>query len=73
MDFSCKFDIQVFGFNAGAHHDMNVLFHIIGALLLFWMLRRATGYTGRSFIVAALFATDPLTSNPGSRSQAIRN
>jgi len=57
---SHAFDIQVFGFNAGAHHDMNVLFHIIGALLLFWMLRRATGYTGRSFIVAALFALHPI-------------
>ena len=53
-------DIQMFGLDPGAHHDMNVLLHIIGAMLLFWVLRRATGYTGRSFMVAALFAVHPI-------------
>ena len=29
-------------------------------MLLFWVLKRATGYTWRSFMVAALFALHPL-------------
>jgi len=53
-------DIQMFGFNAGAHHDVNVLLHVISALLLLWVLYRATGYMGRSFMVAALFALHPI-------------
>ena len=41
-------------------HDVNVLLHIVNALLLFWVLQRATGYVGRSWMVAALFALHPL-------------
>jgi hypothetical protein len=37
-----------------------VLFHALDAALLFWVLKRATGYDGRSFMVAALFAIHPL-------------
>ena len=53
-------DIQLFGFDPAGHHDENVLLHIVDALLLFWVLKRATGYTYRSFMVAALFALHPL-------------
>ena len=53
-------DIQIFGLNPGAHHDINVLLHALNAVLLFWVLRRATGYTGPSFMVAALFALHPI-------------
>ncbi len=41
-------------------HDVNVLLHIVNALLLFWVLRRATGFVGRSWMVAALFALHPI-------------
>lgn len=53
-------DIQLFGLNAGAHHDMNVVLHIVAALLLFSVLRRATRATFPSFMVAALFAVHPI-------------
>ncbi len=53
-------DIQLFGLEAGRHHEVNVLLHAVNALLLFWILRRATGFTGRSFMVAALFAVHPV-------------
>lgn len=53
-------DIQMFGLDAGAHHEVNVVLHALDAVLLFWVLRRATGYTGRSFMVAALFALHPI-------------
>src|SRR5579863_4239014 len=53
-------DIQLFGLDPGAHHDVNVLLHALGAVLLFWMLRQATGYTGRSFMVAGLFSLHPI-------------
>ena len=33
-----------------------LLLHVINVLLLFWVLRRATGCIGRSAMVAALFA-----------------
>ena len=39
---------------------VNVLLHALNALLLFWVLLRATGYMGRSFMVAALFALHPV-------------
>ena len=46
--------------SASGHHDMNLLLHVINALLLFWVMLRATGYRGRSFMVAALFALHPI-------------
>ena len=39
---------------------MNVMFHTLNAVLLFWVFFRATGYFGRSFMVAALFALHPI-------------
>lgn len=53
-------DISMFGFDAAGHHDENVAFHALNAVLLFLVLKRATGYTWRSFMVAALFALHPL-------------
>ncbi|HUI84044.1 MAG TPA: tetratricopeptide repeat protein [Candidatus Binatia bacterium] len=53
-------DLQIFGTDAGLHHDENVLLHALDAVLLFWVLKRATGYAGRSFTVAALFALHPV-------------
>ena len=53
-------DIQMFGLDAGPHHDVNVLLHVLDVLLLFWVLYAATGYMGRSFMVAALFAVHPI-------------
>ena len=53
-------DIRLFGLDATGHHDENVLLHALNALLLFWVLKRATGYTWRSLMVAALFALHPL-------------
>jgi Flp pilus assembly protein TadD len=53
-------DIEVFGLAPGALHATNVLLHVINTLLLFALLKRATGATGRSWVVAALFAVHPL-------------
>ncbi|MGA2370690.1 MAG: tetratricopeptide repeat protein [Candidatus Korobacteraceae bacterium] len=53
-------DYQIFGLNPAGHHDMNVVFHCLSAVLLFWMLQRATGFAGRSVMVAALFALHPM-------------
>jgi len=53
-------DTQIFDLNPAGPHDVNVLFHIVNALLLFWVLQRATGFVGRSWMVAALFAVHPV-------------
>jgi len=53
-------DCQLFFLNSGRHHATNLLLHTMNAVLLFWVLLRATGYTGRSFMVAALFALHPI-------------
>ena len=53
-------DVQLFGLDPGAHHLVNLGLHVINALLLFWLLRRMTGASGRSAFVAALFALHPL-------------
>jgi protein O-mannosyl-transferase len=53
-------DYQLFQLNAAGHHDVNLLLHVLNVLLLFWVLLRATGLAGRSFMVAALFAVHPI-------------
>jgi protein O-mannosyl-transferase len=53
-------DCQLFGLKAGAHHWVNLLFHLANTLLLFAVLRRMTGTEGPSAVVAALFALHPL-------------
>jgi tetratricopeptide (TPR) repeat protein len=55
-----QLDVQIFGLNPAGHHDVNVLLHLVNVVLLFWILLRATGYAGRSFVVAALFALHPM-------------
>jgi len=53
-------DVELFGLNAGAHHLVNVLFHAVNTVFLFFLLRRMTGDRLRSALVAALFAVHPL-------------
>jgi protein O-mannosyl-transferase len=53
-------DVQLFGVSAGAHHVVNLVFHVANTLLLFITLRRMTGAAGRSMVVAALFAIHPV-------------
>ncbi len=53
-------DCQLFGLDPAGHHDVNVLLHALNAVLLFWVLLQATGFAGRSFMVAALFALHPI-------------
>jgi tetratricopeptide (TPR) repeat protein len=52
-------DWHFFGLEAGRHHETNLLLHALSALLLFWLLAKATGYVGRSFAAAGLFALHP--------------
>jgi tetratricopeptide (TPR) repeat protein len=53
-------DYQLFSLDPAGHHDSNLLLHVLNALLLFWVLYRATAKAGRSFMVAALFALHPI-------------
>jgi hypothetical protein len=53
-------DVQLFGMNAGAHHAINLLLHMLNTVLLFGLLHRMTGLLGRSAFAAALFAAHPL-------------
>lgn len=53
-------DCQLFELNPAGHHDVNLLLHGLNVLLLFWVLHKATGFAGRSFMVAALFALHPI-------------
>jgi hypothetical protein len=53
-------DCHLYSLDAGKHHQTNVILHAINALLLFCVLLRATGYVGRSAMVAALFALHPI-------------
>src|SRR5664280_2089608 len=57
---SFMFDYQLYGLNAGGYHLTNLILHIMGALLLFWLFNRMTGEIWRSAFVAALFALHPL-------------
>ena len=53
-------DYQLFHFNPAGHHYTSVLLHALNAVLLFLLFQSATGFTGRSLIVAALFALHPV-------------
>jgi tetratricopeptide (TPR) repeat protein len=53
-------DCRLYGLNAGGHHATNVVLHTIAVILLFRVLRKTTGATWKSAIVAALFAVHPL-------------
>jgi hypothetical protein len=53
-------DCQMFGIDPAGHHIMNALWHSVDVVVLFWVLLLATGYIGRSAMVAALFAFHPI-------------
>ena len=53
-------DCQLFGLNPVGHHYTNLLLHALNAVLLFLLLRRATGFTWSSLAVAALFTLHPV-------------
>ncbi len=57
-------DYSLFGVDAAGHHMVNVILHALAAVLLFWMLKGATGFAGRSFMVAALFGLHPINVEP---------
>jgi protein O-mannosyl-transferase len=57
---SFMFDYQLYGMNAMGYHITNVIFHILSALLLFWLFNRMTQDIWKSAFVAALFALHPL-------------
>ena len=53
-------DVQMYQLDPAGHHVTSMLIQIANVLLLFWVLRRATGYVGRSAMVAGLFALHPI-------------
>ncbi len=53
-------DYQMFQLDPSGHHETSVVLHVFNALLLFWVLLRATDSVGPSFVVAALFALHPI-------------
>jgi hypothetical protein len=57
-------DLYFFGPDAGRHHQVSLLLHTLNAVLLFWMLSQATGFLGRSFAAAAVFALHPVNVEP---------
>lgn len=57
---SHSLDCQMFGIDPAGHHIMNALWHSVDVVVLFWVLLLATGYLGRSLMVAALFAFHPI-------------
>lgn len=56
---SHQLDISLFGLNAGSHHLVNVLLHTANSILLFFTIRKLTGSTWKSGVVAAIFAFHP--------------
>jgi protein O-mannosyl-transferase len=52
-------DVQLFGGNAGGHHAVNIVLHLINSVLAFTVFRKMTGCFWKSAIVAALFAVHP--------------
>ena len=57
---SYALDCQLYQLNPAGFHYTSLLLHATNVLLLFLILQWFTGYTVRSFMVAALFAAHPL-------------
>jgi tetratricopeptide (TPR) repeat protein len=53
-------DVELFGLDPAGHHATSVLLHAANTVLLFAVLRAATGARWRSALVAALFGLHPL-------------
>ena len=53
-------DCQIYGLDPVGHHYTSLLLHAANALLLFLLLRQATGRAWPSLFVAALFALHPI-------------
>ena len=53
-------DVQFFANHAGGHHATSLLLHVSNVILLFFLVRAATGLLWRSAAVSALFALHPL-------------
>ena len=53
-------DCQLFGLKPWGHHLTSMLLHALNTMLVFLLLRRMTGATWRSLLVAALFGLHPL-------------
>ncbi len=53
-------DYEIFGPNPGPHHWINLLFHIVNAILLFNIINKMSGEIGKSALVAILFAIHPI-------------
>ena len=58
--FTNMVDCEFFGLNPFWHHLVNLLIHIVNAVLLFWLLTNLTGSTWASAFVAGVFALHPL-------------
>ena len=58
-------DVQFFGLHATGHHLVNLLLHTLNVVLLFLLLRFATGNIFSSAAVAALFALLPAQCGNG--------
>jgi len=56
-------DCQLFGTAPAGHHITSLLLHIANSILLFILLRQATGALWKSAFVAALFALHPLNTD----------
>src|SRR5260221_5645371 len=59
-------DVQLFGLHPSGHHAISLLFHAVNAVLLFFLLRSATGFLWRSFTIAALVRLHPLNVECGA-------
>lgn len=53
-------DVELFGMNAGWHHMTSLFFHFLSAILVFILLKLATGKFWPSAFVSIIFAIHPL-------------
>lgn len=56
--------VEIYGLNPAGHHLTNLALHLLGAVLLFFTLRRLTGAFWASAFVAAVFTVHPLNVEP---------
>lgn len=60
VDFSFALNFAAHGLDPWGYHFVNLLVHGVAAIVLYGVIRRATGKGGLAFLIAAIWAVQPL-------------
>ena len=64
LNYAANQSLDLDGYDVRGYHLVNLLFHALTAMLLWWLISRATGRLDVALVGGLLFALHPLGSEP---------